>query len=164
MYKSGVFVVAIPESEFVRKTFTIKQMDLPPSVQLTKRSLLRWFALSFGLISEQESRDTVLNVLDALFYFLLTKKQNPSTLDLQAHILNKHHKKISEKLLRYHLNRLIALELVQRKQNRYFINNSPTGEPGNLVESFGYWVKKPVDESLENIGGALSKLEQGYRK
>jgi len=62
---------AVPESEFVRKTFTIKRMDLPPSVQLTKRSLLRWFALSFGLISECESRDTVFNVLVAVFHFLV---------------------------------------------------------------------------------------------
>ena len=69
----------LPESELVRKTFILKKMDLPPSVQLTKRSLIRWFALSFGLISEKESRDTVLNVLDALFHFLLYKKQNPST-------------------------------------------------------------------------------------
>lgn len=154
----------LPESEFVRKTFTIKQMDLPPSVLLTKRSLLRWFALSFGLISEQESRDTVLNVLDSLFYFLLAKKQNPTTLDLQAHISNKHHKKISEKLLRYHLNRLIVLELLQRKQNRYFINSSPSSEPGNVVEGFNHWVKRPVDESMDDIGKVLSKISDSYRK
>ena len=115
----------LPESELVRKSFTIKRMDLPPSVQLTKRSLLRWFALSFGLLSEQESRDTVLNVLDALFSLMLSKGQNPTTLEIQSYIEGKYHKKISEKLLRYHLNRLISLELLQRKQNRYFLNNSP---------------------------------------
>lgn len=153
-----------PEAGLVRKTFIIKKMDLPPSVQLTKRSLLRWFALSFGLLSGQESRDTVLNVLDALFFFLLGKKQKPSTLELQAYIGEKYHKKISEKLLRYHLNRLIALELLQRKQNRYFLNNSPTSEPGNIVESFNFWVKKPVDESLDEIGKVLSKLSESYKK
>jgi hypothetical protein len=41
-----------PESDFVRKTFTFRRMDLPPQVLLTKKSLLRWIALSMGLISE----------------------------------------------------------------------------------------------------------------
>jgi len=154
----------LPEAELVRKTFIIKKMDLPPSVQLTKRSLLRWFALSFGLLSEQESRDTVLNVLDALFNFLLAKKQNPSTIDIQSYISNKFHKQVSEKLLRYHLNRLIAVELLQRKSNRYFLNNSPSAEPNNIVESFNYWVKKPVDESLEGISKVLEKIADSYRK
>ncbi len=153
-----------PESELVRKTFILKKMDLPPSVQLTKRSLIRWFALSFGLISEKESRDTVLNVLDALFHFLLAKKQNPSTLDIQAYIDDKHHQKISEKLLRYHLNRLIAIELLQRKQNRYFLNNSPVSEPDNLAESFNFWVKKPVNESLNDIEKVLEKISNSYKK
>lgn len=154
----------IPESELVRKTFTIKKMDLPPSVQLTKRSLLRWFALSFGLISERESRDTVLSVLDALFYFLLSKKQNPSTLELQDYIGNKYHKRVGEKLLRYHLNRLIALELLQRKRNRYFLNNSPSAEPNSIVESFNHWIRRPVNESLDDIEGVLSKISWAYKK
>jgi len=154
----------IPEAGLVRKTFVIKKMDLPPSVQLTKRSLLRWFALSFGLLSEQESRDTVLNVLDSLFHFLLTKKQNPTTLELQSYISTKFHKKVSEKLLRYHLNRLIALELLQRKSNKYFLNNSPHAEPGDLVESFNAWVKQPANSAMDDIASVLAKLSTSYKK
>jgi len=155
---------AVPESEFVRKTFTIKRMDLPPSVQLTKRSLLRWFALSFGLISECESRDTVLNVLDAVFHFLVSKKHDPTTLEIQSYIDSKYHKKISEKLLRYHLNRLIALELLKRKSNRYSLNNSPNAEPNSFAESFNAWVRKPVNDSLDDIGRVLSKISDSYGK
>ncbi len=154
----------LPESELVRKTFVIKKMDLPPSVQLTKRSLLRWFALSFGLISAQESRATVLNVLDALFSFLISKKKNPTTLEIQAYISNKYRRKISEKLLRYHLNRLIALELLQRKQNRYQLNNAPSGERGNLAESFNHWVKQPVNESMDDIAKVLAKISESYKR
>jgi len=154
----------LPESGLVRKTFTLKRMDLPPSVQLTKRSLLRWFALSFGLISERESRDTVLNVLDALFFFLLKRNQNPTTLEVQAYINDKYHRKIGEKLLRYHLNRLIQLELLQRKQNRYFLNNHPYLEQGNLAESFNYWIKRPVNESLDDISKVLEKISSSYKK
>ncbi|MBN2067104.1 MAG: hypothetical protein JW744_01410 [Candidatus Diapherotrites archaeon] len=153
-----------PEAGLVRKSFTIKKMDLPPSVQLTKRSLLRWFALSFGLVSEQESRATVLNVLDALFHFLLYKKQNPSTLDIQDYIDSKYKRKVSEKLLRYHLNKLIAIELLQRKSNRYFLNNSPYSEPNNLQESFNFWVKQPVNSAMDDIVSVLAKLSESYKK
>lgn len=157
-------MAVFPESELVRKTFTFRKMDLPPSIALTKRSLLRWFALSFGLISEQESRDTVLNVLDALFYFLLSKKQNPSTLDIQAHIAEKYHKKIGEKLLRYHINKLIALELLSRKSNRYCLNNSPYAEPNALEESFKHWVKQPVNQTMDDVEKVLGKLAESYKK
>ncbi len=154
----------IPEAGLVRKSFTLRKMDLPPSVELTKRSMLRWFALSFGLISEQESRDTVFNVLDALFHFLLSKKQNPSTLDIQAYIDEKYHKKVSEKLLRYHVNKLIATELLQRKSNRYFLNNSPHAEPNMLVESFKHWVKAPVNETMDDVEKVLFKISESYKK
>ncbi len=155
---------ATPEAGLVRKTFTIKKMDLPPSIQLTKRSLLRWFALSFGLLSEQESRGTILNVLDALFHFLLNKKHNPTTLEIQAYIDKKYHKKISEKLLRYHLNKLIALDLLQRKSNRYFLNNNPYAEPNTLQESFNYWVKQPVNSAMDDIVTVLAKIADSYKK
>lgn len=49
----------LPEAELVRRTFTVKEIDLPPHVRMTKRSLLRWFALASGWISEQESRQTI---------------------------------------------------------------------------------------------------------
>ncbi len=153
-----------PESALVRKTFIIRQMDLPPSVKLTKRSLLRWFALSFGLISSGESRNTVLLVLDALFFLLLTSKSNPSTTDIQACIKEKHQKKISEKLIRYHLNRLIESGLLVRRKARYFINNNPYAEPNNLKESFSHWFKQPANTAMGDIENVLTHLSEAYKK
>jgi len=153
-----------PESGLVRKTFIVRQMDLPPSVKLTKRSLLRWFALSFGLISSGESRNTVLLVLDSLFSLLLTSKSNPSTTDIQAGIKEKFQKKISEKLIRYHLNRLIESGLVVRRKARYFINNNPYAEPNNLKESFAHWFKQPANTAMSDIENVLTHLSEAYRK
>ncbi len=153
-----------PESGLVRKTFTIRQMDLPPDVKLTRRSMLRWFALSFGLISEKESRDTVLNVLDALFSFLLEKHRAPSTKEIQKFISEKFQKRVSEKLLRYHLNKMIELGLIVRKKNKYELNHAPEGERGNISESFSYWIKMPINNSIENISSVLEQLKQSYGK
>ena len=40
-----VFCMEHPESSLIRKEWIVRQMDLPPEVKLTRRSLLRWFAL-----------------------------------------------------------------------------------------------------------------------
>ncbi len=152
-----------PEASLVRKTFVFRQMDLPPSIVMTKRSLLRWFALSFGLISGGESRATVLNVLDALFYFLLSKKLAPSTLDIQQFLAEKYQQKVSEKLIRYHLNRLIELELLVRKNRKYSFNNHPYSEPHSLKDSFSHWIKQPVNNSMNDIEKVLEKIVESYK-
>ncbi len=152
-----------PEAELVRKTFTIRQMDFPPQIALTKRSLLRWFALAFGLISEKESRSTVLDVLDALFYFHLSKNASPTTAELLSY-LQKSQKKIDEKLLRYHLKRLIDIGLIERRKGHLLFCADPQSEPTDIVAGFGHNIAKPLDESLQRISVALGKISEKYRK
>jgi len=154
----------IPENILVRKSFNVRLMDLPPSVKLTKRSLLRYFALAFGLISEKESRTFALAVLDALFFFLFSKNVNPTTLDIKSFLLENYKIKTSEKLIRYHLNKLINVNFLIRKKNRYFFNPSPLAERNDLKEAFNYWVKKDVLQALDNIQFVLTKLEETYKQ
>lgn len=151
-----------PEANLIRKTLIVRQMDVPPEVQLTKRSLLRWFALSVGLISEKESRAMVLNILDSLFYFLYSKKTNPSTNDIKFHLKEKFETDTSEKLIRYHLNKLIDFGLITRKKKLYYINPSPVGERDSLPQSFSYWVDKHYKECFPNIETVLQKLSESY--
>lgn len=164
VFFQGVFVLEFPESALVRRSFIIREMDLPPAVQLTKRSLLRWFALAFGLISEKESRSTVLEVLDALFYLQLSKAIQPTVLEIQAFIKAKHKKEVSEKLLHYHLNRLIELNLVLRKKKKYFFNPSPYAEKTDLQAAFNYWVREHLDKSLKDLEFVVGKLASNYSK
>jgi len=155
----------IPEAEFIRKEFILREMDFPESVALTRKSLLRWCSLALGLISPKETREKGFLVLDALFHFLFTKKQHPTTLDLHEYIKEKNKTEMSEKLIRYHLNRLIELGVLQRKANKYSINPSPTSEKrDSLKESFNAHVKKKVDTELEQVGEALEKLQKLYAK
>lgn len=153
----------LPESILVRKTFIIRLMDLPPSVKLTKRSLLRYFALAFGLISEKESRTFSLAILDGLFHFLFSKNKTPSTLEIKAFLEENYKIKTSEKLIRYHLNKLISLNLLIRKKNLYYFNPSPLAERHDLNEAFNYWIKKDVLQSLDNIQFVLTKLQDVYK-
>ena len=153
----------IPEAELIRSEFLVRQLDLPPSVGLTKKSLLRWIALSLGLISKNESRDKGFLVLDALFHFLFTKKREPTTLDVQARIKEKNKIEMSEKLIRYHLNRLIETKIIKRKGLKYSVNPAPSSEKrDSLKESFEYWFAKEFNKQIIEISKALEKMQKSY--
>lgn len=155
----------IPESELVRSEFILRQIDLPSSVLLTKKSLLRWSCLSLGLISQKETRDKGFLVFDALFHFLFSKKTPPTTLDIKEFILEKNSVDMSEKLIRYHLNRIISLGFIFRDGLHYKLNPSPSAENRNsLKESFNAWTKKRVDDEMQHISEALEKLQKSYEK
>jgi hypothetical protein len=154
--------IRLPEAELVRRTFILKEVDLPPQVRMTKRSLLRWFALSSGLLSEQESRQTILDVLDGLLYYQLSRQTFPTTIELQQYIEQKTSQKISDKLLRYHLKRLLDSNFLVREKQRYKFNPAPNAEPNDISASFNYWIGKGVQRSTQVIEGALQDLQKTY--
>ncbi len=153
-----------PESELIRKTFIVREMDLPPNVKLTRRSLLRWFALGFGLISEKESRTTVFEILDALFTLTLSKNQPPTTPEVRAFIKERSKKKVSEKLIRYHLNKLIGLNILQRKKMRYSFNPSPNAEREDLKSAFNFHVTNSLQKTATNLEEVFRSLSESYKK
>jgi len=152
-----------PEAEYVKRTFTIREMDFPPEVAMTKRSLLRWFCLSFGLISEKESRSTIIDVLDAIFHYQISKNIAPTVPELLQH-LRYNQKKVDEKLLRYHLKRLIDVGLIERKKGKHSFVNAPDSERGNIVKGFEHNIGIPVQESVKRVSKALEKLRDNYKK
>lgn len=157
--------IMIPESSLVRKEFFVRKMDYPSSVELTKNSLLRWVCLSLGLISKNESRDKGIIIIDAFFTLIFTKKISPTTLDLQEYIKKKTKVKFSEKIIRYHINRLIELNLFERKNNKYYLNPCPTSDKRNsLSESYESWVKKEIEKELVVTKNAIEKLQKSYEK
>ncbi len=155
----------IPEAELIRREFIVRQIDLPASVTLTKKSLLRWCCLSLGLISPKETRDKGFLVFDALFTFIFTKKQSPTTIEIMDFIKEKNSVEMSEKLIRYHLNRLIELGVIKRDGLTYLINPSPTSESRTSIkESYKSWAKKQLEEEMDKISEALDKLQKSYEK
>ena len=132
-------------------------------LEITKKSLLRWIALSLGLISKNESRDKGFLVLDALFHFLFSKKTEPTTLDIQDRIKEKNKIEMSEKLIRYHLNRIIDLGIISRKGLKYKVNSAPNSEKRNsLKESFEYWFVREIQKQSDEISNALEKMQKSY--
>jgi len=166
LFPNGFFMKEkeLPEASLIRNTFVLRIMDLPPNIRLTKRSLLRWFALSFGLLSENESRTTVLEVLDSLFYLCLSRKMQPTTIEIQNYIKQKHSRAISEKLLRYHLNRVISSGLLLRKKQRYSFNPSPYAERDDLKAAFNFHVSNVLQKNLSELEEVFHQISESYKK
>ncbi len=162
--KKSISVSEFPESQLVRRSLTLREMDLPPSVKLTKRSLLRWWALSLGLISEKESRSMVLDILDALFYFQYSKKQDPSVQEILKYLKEKHGKSTSQRLVCYHLNRLMEWNLVELKANKYSFNSAPQGERKELKSALSHYVQKPLLEQWKQVEDVSERLQDSYSK
>lgn len=153
-----------PEAGLIRSTLTVRRLDLPQSVLMTKRSLLRWLALSLGLISEKESRRTSIEILDALFYFLFSKKANPSVELIKKYLEEKRNIKISERLIRYHLEKLVQAGFIARKKGSYSINPAPQGERDDAIASIEYYMRAEFEQSLKHILLAMEKLIEKYKE
>jgi Mn-dependent DtxR family transcriptional regulator len=149
----------IPESKLIRSELTIRELALPEEVLLARKSLVRWLALSLGLIMPNESRKLLLDILETILEFHI-KGDAPTTKDIIARLEEMTKEKQNPKAVYYHLQRLTKIGVLTRKKGRYSLGN---GETKNLNDIFrGFYLKK-ADIAFENIAKALDKLEHTYR-
>ena len=71
------------EAALIESEMTLRNLRLTAEVLETKRSAIRWLALSLGIINPGESRLGSLAVLDALVYFQFIKLTDPTVKDLE---------------------------------------------------------------------------------
>lgn len=113
----------------IRRRWTVREVDLPSDLLLSRRRLLRWFALSIGLINENDSREGILDVLDALLTFWFVRKRNPTFDDLKELVARRYvergKKSPTDEALRKHLRKLLSIGLVRREGRTYVLDVDP---------------------------------------
>jgi len=130
-------------------------MWLADEVRLTRKSMVRWVALSLGLISEKESRDLIVDLLDVLFEFF-AKAEEPTTQEILDRLKVKTSEEPNPKAVYYHLQKLMDQGLLQREKGKYFISR----ENKRLSVAVKELYLKEVNESLAEITKALEMLEK----
>ncbi len=145
----------LPEKELIRREYTVRDMRLPSGTKLTRKSLLRWLCLSLGLISPDESRQSILPIMDA-FLSLQLSGASPTVAELAEKSGQ------PEKAVRYHMARLVALGLVGEKKRRFSFKPDSTSDTLNLQKSFSEHYAKSLVASLSSIQDALAELQQLY--
>lgn len=158
----------LPEAEHVLCSITIRNMELPREVLLTKNSILRWLALSLGLLNENESRNTIVPVLDAFLYFQIKLKKDPTVADLKEHLdsqnmgMNRREGEglIPEKAIRYHLGKLRECGLAELKERRYSLVKDPANPV--LSSSLRYALEGTLKPAMERMERAFAELTNMY--
>jgi repressor of nif and glnA expression len=152
----------IPESDFIEETITVRDMRLPTDVTLTKRSLIRWIALSLGLINPNESRKSLIYLIEILFENQLKKHEGISVEQIMENVskMKDVEKRFSEKTVRYHLLRLEKKGFVKRKNIYYSLSVSDFSDDSieNMIES--YIVRQ--NKAMDKVKIALNKLKGLY--
>ncbi|MEW6748760.1 MAG: hypothetical protein AB1295_03575 [Candidatus Micrarchaeota archaeon] len=149
----------IPESRLIKSELTIRELSLPDDVLLARKSLVRWLALSLGMILPNESRRLLLDILEVLFEGHV-KGDAPTTKDIMARLKELTKEEPNPKAVYYHLQKLKDLGLLTRTKGRYQLGDGDGKSLKDIVK--GFYLKK-ADHAFTNIEKALEKLESGYR-
>lgn len=144
----------LPEGKLIKSELVLRDMNLPEDVKLTKKSLVRWIALSLGLISPNESRTISLDVLECLINFHI-KKIQPTTKEIIEE-LQKMNVQADEKSVYYHLLKMKEAGLIDRKDGKYFFGS---GEDAKLSQIIRKIYQEKFDRSFKNVEGALNSVE-----
>jgi hypothetical protein len=147
----------LSEAELIESELTIRNLRLSKEVLDTRRSAVRWLALSLGIINPGESRLSSLAVLDSLIYFQFLKKQDPSVKEIVDYI-SKNWEPINEKTLRYHLLRMKKMGFVGNEQGRFYFKRPAMGDKfdaqnwsSGVFESFYKEIAGKVGEVVKDL-------------
>lgn len=141
----------INESKLIEREFTFRDVRITNEVTETRRSIVRWLALSLGIISPGESRLTAVSVLDAMLYFQFNEKKDPSVEELTEYI-NKYWSAINEKTLRYHLLQLKKTNIVNNSKGKYYLIAPDIGDrydPDLWIVNYLDTQLNPIKEKLK---------------
>ncbi|MFH1786546.1 MAG: hypothetical protein ABH829_02800 [archaeon] len=150
----------VAEAELIEAEMTIRKMRLPPEARLTRKALIRWVALSLGLITPGESRDTILSILDALFYYNFRGKK-PTTRDLKDYI-DSNWEETTEKTIRYQLGKLRETGFLEKSENTYTFVKDPEAPEHDLKAGIFLALDKHFGQSKGRLLEALTSLQSQY--
>lgn len=149
----------IPESRLIKSEITLRELSLPDDILIAKKALIRWIALSFGMVLPNESRVLMLDILDVIFESHV-KNSLYTTKEIFQKLQEKTGHEQNPKAIYYHLLNLKECGIIGRKKGRYFLGN---GEEKRLKDVFRDIYNKKTDDAFNNIGRALDRLESNYR-
>jgi len=153
--------VAHPESKLIRGELVLRDMQLTSEVRVTRRSMVRWLALAIGLISPNESRAAVIDILDALLYFQFRGK-DPNVPELLARMKTRG-KTVGEKALRYHLWKMKKEGWLERAKGRYRFFVPPLADERDVSASIESVVRSRSEIALAKVKEVLKSLKHTYK-
>jgi hypothetical protein len=153
----------MPEAHLIRGECLVRDLQFNEDVKLTRKALVRWLSLSLGLISPNETRAGLLEVLEALLYFHFKRKHggaDPDIYQLLEKVKEIRKEEPNPKAVRYHLLQLKKLGIIEAKKRKYRFALSPMQEDDSLATALSYAYRQKMDSSFEKIKKAVALLEK----
>lgn len=150
--------MAMPEAKLINSEVVVRDMQLTDEVKMTRKSLLRWVALSMGLISPNESRDTVIMLFEALLHYSFRGKE-PDVHQIMEYV-QKAGAKTGEKTVRYHLLQLKKRKLLESSGGKYRFVVPPDTGAKDVGESLEYAYVGQVNSSFGKVKQAVKRLKE----
>ena len=146
------------ESKLIERDITVRNLVLTKEVTETRRSLIRWLALSMGVINPGESRLGALSVLDSILYFQFNQKKDPTVSEMMEYI-GKTWEPINEKTLRYHLLQLNKSNIVRHAKGQYFLAQPEGGEKYDEAGWVNHYFTVEINPIRDKIISAIKELK-----
>lgn len=148
----------INEAELIEKEITVRNLRLTKEVLETRRSIVRWLALSLGVLNPGESRLSSIAVLDALVQYQFVRNTDPTVDDLIAYI-SANWEEINEKTLRYHLLRMKKAGLVDNSQGKFYFKRAGVGDQFDPTTWAASVFETDYREIANKIGEAIKEIK-----
>jgi len=153
--------MGFPESELIKNEIVLRDLKISQDVLLSKKAMIRWLALSLGLISPNETRTLMLDVFEVLLYFHF-KGKNPDIHQILDKLEKKKKEEPNPKAVRYHLLQLKNKCIINSKQRKYFFITGSLPENNTLEISLKENYKERIDSSFKQIEKVLKALKRSY--
>jgi len=155
--------MTLPESSLIRQEHVIRDMQLLGEVKLTRRGLVRYLALSLGLISPNESRTLMLDIFDGLLkaHFAQEEPDIHRMMEIINGIRGKENP-AQVKAVRYHIHQLKEKGLLSRKCGKYRFTLPPMAEDKDLGYAFEHLYITNTKNAFEKVRKAVNSLKNMY--
>lgn len=147
------------EAKLVEREFTLRNLQINKEVMETRRSIVRWLALSLGIISPGESRLTAVSVLDSLLYFSFKERKDPDVPEMIEYI-TKAWGPINEKTLRYHLLQLKKINITANSGGKYSLVWPDIGERYDAEGWVASYIDRETTPIKEKLKMAVKELKE----
>lgn len=161
--KTFLVSMAMPESQLIRQEHIVRDMQLLGEVKLTRRGLVRYLSLSLGLISPNESRTLMLDIVDALLkaHFSGEEPDIHRIMELVGHV-RKNEQPAQIKAVRYHIHQLKERGVLARKNGKYAFALPPMAEDKDLGGALEYLYITNTKNAFEKVRKAINSLQTMY--
>lgn len=152
-----VIILVINESILIEREICIRNLSVTNEVVETRRSMIRWLALSLGIINPGESRLGALAVLDSILYFHFGKRSEPTVMEMTEYIEQKWNQ-INEKTLRYHLLQLKKMGIIKHSKGKYSVVEPVNGDKYDEVAWISSYFSNEILPIQNKIATILKEL------